>query len=166
MLVDQSRLSRQGHHSVDHWSRVLLNGRHLTAITGANLNVVELFSVIHDSQRHNEGFDPLHGKRAADYIHSLRGEWFNITDKEMDQLYYACETHSDGLTEADITIQTCWDADRLDLGRVGITPKPELLATVAARYPSLLRDAHERASTGYNFEASGIPLPLISDANP
>lgn len=28
--------------------------------------------------------------------------------------------HSDGYTEGDITVQVCWDADRLDLGRVGI----------------------------------------------
>jgi len=29
----------------------------------------------------------------------------------------------------DVTIQTCWDADRLDLGRVGIIPDPDRMCT-------------------------------------
>jgi hypothetical protein len=38
---------------------------------------------------------------------------------------------------------TCWNADRLDRGRVGITPDPRRLGTDAAR--NLLAWAHERA---------------------
>jgi uncharacterized protein len=38
-----------------------------------------------------------------------------------------------GGTTADITIQTCWDADRLDLGRVGVFPDAARLCTGAAR---------------------------------
>jgi uncharacterized protein len=49
---------------------------------------------------------------------------------------------------ADITIQTCWDADRLDLGRVGIVPDPARLCTVAARDPDLIRWAIERSRDG------------------
>ena len=41
--------------------------------------------------------------------------------------------HSDGRVDADVTVQTCWDADRLDLGRVGKRPDPRLLCTPAAR---------------------------------
>jgi hypothetical protein len=37
----------------------------------------------------------------------------------------------------------CWDADRLDLGRVGITPDPRRLGTKAGR--NLLAWAHVRA---------------------
>ena len=43
-----------------------------------------------------------------------------------------------GQTEADITIQTCWDADRLDLGRVWIIPDPDRLCTEPARDPALI----------------------------
>jgi hypothetical protein len=45
----------------------------------------------------------------------------------------------------DITAQTCWDADRLDLGRVGTTPKAEYLCTNAARDPDMIEWAHGRA---------------------
>jgi uncharacterized protein len=58
-------------------------------------------------------------------------------------LYEACRLHTDGLLEGDPTLQACWDADRLDLGRVGIQPRLDLLCTDAARS---LRDwAHARA---------------------
>jgi uncharacterized protein len=46
------------------------------------------------------------------------------------------------------TIQTCWDADRLDLGRVGITPHPSRLCTEAARRPEMIRWADGRAIFG------------------
>jgi uncharacterized protein len=43
-------------------------------------------------------------------------------------------------------MQVCWDADRLDLGRVGIIPKPDRLCTNAAR--DILEWSHERAIHG------------------
>jgi len=42
--------------------------------------------------------------------------------------------HSDGAVDADPTIQTCWDADRLDLGRVGIKPAAKYLSPVASQH--------------------------------
>jgi uncharacterized protein len=48
----------------------------------------------------------------------------------------------------DITIQTCWDSDRLDLGRVGITPHPRRLCTEAAKRPTTIKWADARASLG------------------
>ena len=35
--------------------------------------------------------------------------------------------------KADIAVQTCWDSDRLDMGRVGTMPKAEYLCTDAGR---------------------------------
>jgi uncharacterized protein len=43
------------------------------------------------------------------------------------------------------TIQACWDADRLDLGRVGTTPDPARLWTAAARDPEMFRWAGQRS---------------------
>ena len=85
----------------------------------ANLSVVELFCMLRDTQRRNERRDPSHGRRAARYAKSLRGVWFDLSDKEMELLTEALKYHSDGYTEADITVQVCWDADRLDLGACG-----------------------------------------------
>ncbi len=131
---------------MDHWVRVLSNGRKLAKQTGANLAVVELFAVFHDSRRLDEGYDPEHGYRGAVFASEMRGKWFEISDDELILLSEACELHSDGLTEADITVQTCWDADRLDLGRVGTTPDPKFLCTDAAKDPEMIKWAHERAT--------------------
>jgi len=45
----------------------------------------------------------------------------------------------------EVTVQTGWDADRLDLGRVGIVPRPDKLCTAQARDPVLLERAYRRS---------------------
>ena len=114
-------MDHNGFHGCAHWMRVLHNGRLLTETENANLKVVELFCLLHDTQRQNEDRDPEHGPRAADYARAIRGTTFDLKDDEMELLDEALRYHSDGYVEADITVQVCWDADRLDLGRVGIT---------------------------------------------
>jgi len=144
-LVNAHGLGHDGFHGKDHWLRVLENGRELATATGANLRVVELFAVLHDSQRRNEHHDPDHGRRAADYARSLQGVWFELTDEELAWLVEACRYHSDGLIEADLTVQACWDADRLDLGRVGTRPDPRFLCTNHGRRPEVIEAAYERS---------------------
>ena len=126
--------------------RALYNGRLLAGMESANLSVVELFCMLHDTQRRNERrAPPSHGRRAARYAKSLRGVWFDLSDKEMELLTEALKYHSDGYTEADITVQVCWDADRLDLGRVGIKPAPHRLCTASAKSVDVLEAAYERS---------------------
>ena len=106
--------------------------------------MVQLFAVFHDSRRTNEGTDDGHGKRGAELTASFRNKWFTITDVEFDLLHAACVGHTDGETDADITIQTCWDSDRLDLGRVSICPEPRWLCTMAAKRPEIMKWADGR----------------------
>ena len=113
--------------------------------TGANLNVVELFALIHDCQRDNDDYDLEHGRRAAEYVNDIYDEWLDIDKKEKELLIEACKYHSDGLIDADITVQTCWDSDRLDLGRVGIKPSSERLCTEAARRSDVIEKAYKRS---------------------
>ena len=121
------------------------NGLRLCAETGANVRVVELFAVLHDSKRFNEGYDPEHGLRGAQNALRLQGDFYVLTDSELELLCEACSGHSDGFTEADATVQTCWDADRLDLGRVGIKPLASKLCTSTARDPEILTWAYRRS---------------------
>jgi uncharacterized protein len=134
-----------GTHGISHWARVLENGRQLAAQTGADLEVVELFAVFHDSRRRNEGWDIGHGSRGAALAASLRGNAFQLSEPKFRQLEIACIQHTDGLLEADITVQACWDSDRLDLLRAGIRPDPEMLCTDAAKSSALIRWANERS---------------------
>ena len=107
--------------------------------------MVELFAIIHDCQRDNDNYDLQHGRRAAEYVYKIRNRWLKINEKEMGLLAEACEYHSDGLIDADITIQTCWDSDRLDLGRVGIKPSPDRLCTVIAKRSDVMEAAYRRS---------------------
>ncbi len=138
-------LSVSGVHGPAHWARVLENGTHLAKRTRADLEVVQLFAVLHDSQRFDEGECRQHGQRAADFAQSLRGAHIQLDDHRFELLLEACAYHTEGKTEADITIQTCWDADRLDLGRVWIIPDPDKLCTEPARDPKLIDWATQRA---------------------
>ena len=145
-LVSAFRLDPEGEHGKPHWLRVLRNGRKLVAATDANLRVVELFAVIHDSKRENEYDDPRHGPRAAEYARSLWGKWFDLDVQELDLLCRACELHADGLTtDASSTVLACWDADRLDLGRVGFKPNPKRLCTQYAKRKDVLEAAYNRS---------------------
>lgn len=133
-ISDQFSLNADGIHGRDHWRRVLKNGRELSALTGADLEVVELFAVLHDSRRKNDGVDRNHGARAAELARELNGNLYNLTDSQLHQLCVACRDHSNAITDQpDVTIATCWDADRLDLGRVGIRVDPSQLCTAAAK---------------------------------
>lgn len=134
-----------GIHGISHWARVLENGRRLSVMTGAKVHVVELFAVFHDSQRMNEGFDDGHGYRGAMLARILHGLHYKLDDRDLDLLIQACELHTDGYLEGDVTVQTCWDADRLDLGRVGIIPQKDKLCTASAKKPALLKWAITRS---------------------
>ena len=73
---------------------------------------------------------------------------FDLPDPGFRLLHRACAGHTHERTHPDMTIETCWDADRLDLGRVGITPHPSHLCTEAAKRPETIKWADDRASLG------------------
>jgi uncharacterized protein len=54
--------------------------------------------------------------------------------------------HTHERTHPDITIQSCWDSDRLDPGPVGITPHPGKLCTEVAKTKEMIQWADGRAS--------------------
>ncbi len=127
-----------GTHGAVHWARVWENGLRLAETTGANIAVVKLFAVFHDARRVNEDHDPGHGTRGAQLAQALRGKLFELPDRDFALLYKACAEHTDGKTQGDVSVQTCWDADRLDLSRVGIRPRAEFLCTVAAQDSAMI----------------------------
>jgi uncharacterized protein len=161
-ILEDYALPRDGDHGVAHWARVMENGLRLAVETGADVEVVRLFAVLHDSRRVNESTDPDHGPRAAEFAGTLRGRWFDLSDSEFRLLHRACFGHTHERMHPDVTIQTCWDADRLDLGRVGITPHPSGLRTEVARRPGTIEWADARATfrvvPEFVWEGWGIDL--------
>lgn len=138
-------LEWRGIHGAPHWARVRENGLRLAEETQADTRVVELFAFLHDSCRLNDHRDPAHGLRAAAFARTLNGTLFELEASALALLTTACEGHSDGHLEGDITVLTCWDADRLDLGRVGKRPDPRRLCTAPARHPEMIERAYRRS---------------------
>ena len=106
--------------------------------TGASELVVRLFAALHDCQRHSDHNDPGHGHRAAAFARDLFSqpavaEAIPIEPAAAEKLFYALQHHNDGITSDDATVGTCWDADRLDLPRVGVNPTARLMSTQAGK---------------------------------
>lgn len=147
-ILSDYPLPWHGDHGIAHWARVLENGLKLCELTGANVQVVTLFAILHDSQRLNESHDPDYGPRAEQFAIRIRDSYLDLNDADFSLLRKACFGHTHELKHPDVTVQTCWDSDRLDLGRVGIVPHPSRLCTNAAKQREIINWAHGRASLG------------------
>jgi uncharacterized protein len=144
-LRGRFQLDWRGIHGAGHWIRVRANGLRLAPVTGADPTVVELFAVLHDVCREDDGSDMEHGARSAALVPEICDDLLGVGREQAELLAFACRHHTHGGTEADVTVQTCWDADRLDLGRVGIRPHPRYLCTPAARSADMIEWAHARS---------------------
>lgn len=137
-VVRQFALDVNGPHGPLHWGRVLQNGRGLAQREGLASQLAALFALLHDSQRQSEHHDPAHGERAAAFARQLWDDgWLTIDAHQLALLEYACLWHSASRMDGDPIVRICWDADRLDLGRVGLTPRKEWLCSEAARDEAL-----------------------------
>ena len=116
---------------------------------GRTPSVIQLFALFHDSRRENDGHRPRpRPPRRCTSRPSFAAGCSSSPDAEFALLYRACEWHTEGRTDPDVTVRTCWDADRLDLGRVGIVPSPKYLCTTAAKSPKRHRLGARAISQG------------------
>jgi uncharacterized protein len=139
-IRSEFRLNWRGIHGVAHWARVRTNGLTIAAANGANKRIVEYFAFLHDACRQSDGRDHGHGQRAALFARSIRSNLIKLENDEFDLLVAALEGHTFGQAHENLTICTCWDADRLDLTRIGITPDPARLCTEVGRKLAHLRE--------------------------
>lgn len=140
------RLDREGIHGPAHWLRVRANGLALAAATnGADAGVVELFALLHDCQRRDDGADHGHGERAATFATRLASDGLlRLDPARLDLLVAACAGHEHGGVSQDPTIGCCWDADRLELSRLHRRPIVHFLSTKAALDPDMQAAAWQR----------------------
>ena len=64
---------------------------------------------------------------------SIPTDILDLDPARLALLEHAIRHHTAGRISTDRTIGTCWDADRLDLGRVGMAPDERLMSTKAGR---------------------------------
>ena len=122
-------------HGPGHWEQVERNALELEKNTpGCDIEVARLFAILHDCKRQNEGTGGKHGERAAEFARELYDQgMLDLDPRRMAILEYAIRSHNDGMVNSDPTIGVCWDADRLDLPRVGVAPDASLLSTAYAK---------------------------------
>lgn len=122
-------------HGLKHWKQVHANVLRLCTVNeGVNIDIAVAFAYLHDSCRRYNGRDLMHGERAVDNVLSIRHSILReFSDDEIRMLCEACKFHSQKIKTGNITIDTCFDADRLDLIRVDIEPVVEKMATDGGR---------------------------------
>lgn len=131
--IKHSKMGSGSVHGIAHWDRVTKNADLLNT-SDVDLLVVKVFAYIHDVERDDDSYDLQHGPRAAALVDEIRDtELAFLNDGEIRQLKKACELHTTTWRTEDATVNACFDADRLDLGRVGIMPDPDKMATVQGR---------------------------------
>jgi uncharacterized protein len=154
-------------HGLDHWRSVARIGRDLASRTpGTDADVVEAFAFLHDAMRRNDHSDAGHGARGAELARELRASGIlDATDEQFAKLVRACRDHTNGGTTTDPTVGSCWDADRLDLRRVGVKPVAPLLSTEAARERMSAARATQPNAVGWRvwrLALDGVTPRLVS----
>lgn len=157
-IKQQYVLDWHGIHGICHLHRVYKNGMRLGTQEGVNLKVVQFFALFHDSRRNHDGCDSGHGKRGAELALKLR-RMIPLNDQEMQQLVLACKLHTSARTHEDITIQVCFDCDRLDLGRVGNYPDRAYLSSPLARNVNVIKWCHYRSL--HEHQLPPLPFGLV-----
>ena len=132
-VIESGDQYRSDIHGMAHWKRVERNALYLAEDTDADIEVIKLFAVFHDSKRESDGFDIKHGIRAAEYVNELNGTIFKLEGDRCELLCQACKKHTTQQSTADLVMGICWDADRLDIGRIGIEPDAKFFNTEKAK---------------------------------
>ena len=121
LLQKESKLFHSPIHGFKHWKTVEKNGLYLSQFNDGDPKIISYFAYFHDCMRVNEKRDDGHGKRGGEYAIKNK-KLLNLTDEQLDTLYKACAGHTGGKNPSNDTITCCWEADRLDLRRVGSKP--------------------------------------------
>ena len=100
----------------------------MQAYTFVDADVVKWFAYLHDFTKMKMSVG--HGESAADYIKTIRHTILSdLSDSQIVTLQMACALHMTTRETEDMTINVCFDADRLDIQRHGIATDPQKMAT-------------------------------------
>ena len=130
-LQKDSKLFHSPIHGFKHWRTVEKNGLYLSNFNDGDPKLISYFAYFHDCMRVNEHIDNGHGYRGGRYA-MLNKELLGLSDEDLRILYRACAGHTGGVNPSCDTIACCWDADRLDIRRVGADLKLEFFNTKEA----------------------------------
>lgn len=131
------------YHGAFHWTRVCSKAMYLCGrYPKADRDVAWHFAYLHDVCRENEDVDPGHGPRAVQWVTQPHiRQHINLDDQQFRLLCYAMSGHTHAHPDhgksdllSNITVNVCWDADRLDIGRIGVVVDPGYLFTPMGKF--------------------------------
>jgi uncharacterized protein len=149
-------------HGPAHWKRVVRLALELARREGGDLLVAALFGACHDVARVHDGRDFEHGPRAAKQVHRTIATRLDLRDDQLNCLLEAVLRHTDGDVSRDPTLGACWDADRLDLVRIGFDVDLALLSTRTAGLVEVQEAAARLWARDRRIrEKAGLPIYTI-----
>lgn len=155
-ILGEFQLDFFGIHGFPHWARVIDNGLLLADEYALNKNILIIFALFHDIKRVRDEYDFEHGLRGGDFL-LLNRKHINLTDTEINTAYLACKGHTEIKHSNDLNIAMCWDADRLDLMRVGLQPQSPYLNLLKSQQIDFIQERsipankHSIPHWGVNF---------------
>ena len=120
-------------HGLGHWKRVEAFGLLMAEMCPeADREVISWFAYTHDCMRSDDGSCYEHGPDAAAFVDKVRNTYMSdLSDDQIGVLKMACYHHTMEKNTGNVTADICFDADRLDLPRCGVTPDPLCMASGA-----------------------------------
>jgi uncharacterized protein len=148
-LLDEARrgapLAGDPMHGELHWRAVAWAGLRIRDVAPElSAAVLVAFGLLHDCRRVDDGWDRDHGARAADLAARSRSLLHLLGPGGRDLVEEACRLHEDGLTRPERpTVGACWDADRVNLVRLGFQLDPSRFTVLSQADGSLEAVAEE-----------------------
>ncbi len=134
-------------HGFEHVRRVVSNAREIALEEcPENVNDAVLAAYLHDIGRISDDYDGNeHAIRGAEIAKELLQKHWPEADAK--RILFAIRYHADGILTEDPLIGALWDADRLDIGRAGLTIDLAFLSTNKGRKiaSQILQQPHKRA---------------------
>ncbi len=118
-------------HGVSHLRRVaILSGRLANAV-GEDVESAVVMGFLHDCARRNDKNDIEHARDSEVLARGLVERFYPHLD--VDRICEAIAGHADGEVTSDPFTGCLWDADRMELKRIGRTIDLDLLSTKVAK---------------------------------
>ena len=158
----RTTVSAESIHGPRHWRRVSRLGLRIARLEGADALVVAVFAACHDVARIHDGRDLKHGPLGARRLLDDLADQLELAPSRLDLLVEAITHHTGGRVSDDPTIGACWDADRLDLVRIGFDIDRKRLSTRTARSAVLESSARRQWDRDRRFrKKAGLWIPKL-----
>jgi len=148
-LLDEARdgavLAHEPMHGERHWRAVAWAGLRICEHhPKARPDVMIAFGLMHDCRRETDDWDPEHGARAGIFAARSAPLRRLLGAEGRDLVAEACSLHERGMSRPDApAIGACWDADRVNLVRLGFRLDPRYFTLLSPADGSLERMAGE-----------------------